>query len=165
MAPRGGVRLGDMADWTIADWKEQAKANGLLMRFLPWTIGDMINALERERGEVAFQYMDAFGLSHDSLQDYAWVASRFKEQFRDLSIPFSYFREAASIGGQDGLELVQKLKSQGCSSKDLRNFVRDRAMEAGAAPAGRVLRKRKKKANAKGGSEVGTQSGSARIGW
>lgn len=105
----------------LTEFREKAINYGRAHRMLPWMIGDLLNEFVEARGEEAFQYVDAFGLSDDVLRDYMRVAEVFDGNSRyDYKLSIWYFREVASLPGVYAHVLLREAIKHGWTSKELR---------------------------------------------
>jgi hypothetical protein len=103
-------------------WEE---LGGVLVRMekgIMWAIGDWLQYGERRFGDRAFQAV-VTGYATGTLRAAAWVAHRFPRGERDPDVPWSHYRELASLPEEQANDLLAEVKAEGLSQKELRTRV------------------------------------------
>ena len=107
---------------TYEKWEELGYILLRMEKGILWAIGDWLNYGEHRWGDRAFQAV-ATGYSTGTLRAAAWVANRFPRDERDPEVPWSHYRELASLPEEQANELLVEVKTEKLSQKELRTRV------------------------------------------
>jgi len=83
-------------DMTMDEWSEVGITLRKLGEGLRWYAGDWWIHAEKHYGQEASQFTDAIGLKKKSLQNAAWVSSRFEPSRRRESLEWSHHEAVSS---------------------------------------------------------------------
>ncbi|MDR7450141.1 MAG: hypothetical protein QN197_13255 [Armatimonadota bacterium] len=109
-----------------------------------WWVGDWYlygKARYGERAAQAKEIGDKTGLALHTVQDYAWVASRFELSVRTETLPFGVYERLAGVDDQQlRYALAERAAREGWTVRQAREAVRDLGrVQAPPLPAGKFF--------------------------
>jgi len=95
---------------------------------IQWWLGDLLNAVEKDYGEMYSQLVDETDYTRGTLRNSKWVASVFDLSCRHDNLPFSYHQEVATLMKDDletASELLDMAETETWKLKELRQAVKE----------------------------------------
>jgi hypothetical protein len=112
------------AGLTFTQWEAEGRRLSFSSHALQWFIGDWWNAGERfgeeQRAETAKRL---FGLEYGTVRNYGSVAGRVPVSLRSDIVPFSHYREVASLPAETAQDLINRAVEQSLTVQALRREV------------------------------------------
>lgn len=123
---------------TFEQWSEIGQWLQSVERSVMWWIGDWVRFGEHRWGEKYAQAIEATGHSYQTIADAKWVASSFEFSERSENLPWSHYRQVASLQKASRLSLLKQAETEGWSVRETRaqaNRLKNEAkLPAAAAP-------------------------------
>ena len=84
-------------DTSFEAWAAAGETLKRMDRAVQWWIGDWLVQGERAFGEKYSQALDTTGLAYQTVRSYSWVANAIPAALRHDTLPWSVYRELASL--------------------------------------------------------------------
>ncbi|MCP2134560.1 N6-adenosine-specific RNA methylase IME4 [Rhizobium sp. SLBN-94] len=123
---------------TFEQWTEIGQWLQSVERSVMWWIGDWVRFGEHRWGEKYTQAIEATGHSYQTLRDAAWVSGSFDLSERSDKLPWSHYRQAASLHKDNRNTVLREAEAEGWSVRETRaqvNRIKNEArLPAATAP-------------------------------
>lgn len=111
-------------DLSYEDWARVGHALGRMGRAVQWWLGDWLLYGEHRYGEKFAQAAAETGFDEQTLNACQWVASRFPDMRRRISLSWSHHRNVAALPEVEADAMLGRAERESLSVHDMRRAVR-----------------------------------------